>query len=129
MPPAKTHWKPQKAIWLPAAEPGAGELKSVIGLLDPQGMARRHKALPLDKDLLPGPGRTLETNRFREQPGLKRLLAIFLMTPVLLDCARPVLGHAIELGSLVARDIDHTHAAHHPGGLHQPLARARESGS
>ena len=76
-------------------------------------MARGDKAPALREELLARPGGTAQTNRFRQELGLERLLTVLLITPVLLDRARPILGHPVKLGGLLAGDIDHGHAAHH----------------
>jgi hypothetical protein len=54
-------------------------------------------------------------------------MARFKTTPVLLDCARPVLGNPIQLGCLVPGDVDHGHAALHHWGEDQPIATGMQS--
>ena len=92
-------------------------------------MAQRDKTLSLREQLLARPGSTLKTNPFGQELGLKRLLTVLLITPVLLDRGRPILGHQVKLGGHVAGDIDHGHPAHHQRGRLQSLARAERSGS
>ena len=76
-------------------------------------MARRDKTLPLREELLARPGSALETNPFGQELGLQRLLTVLVITPVLLDRGRPVLGHPVKLGRHLTGEIDHRHPAHH----------------